>query len=64
MKTFHQPPRAVAIAVAIPRRTPSPWRDLKRDWQRWSPAERLATQCLTGVALAIWALTLAVAWLH
>lgn len=63
MKTIHRPSRAVAIAAGS-RHVPGPWRDLKRDWQRWTPAERFTTECLMGVAIVVWGLTLAAAWLH
>jgi hypothetical protein len=31
--------------------TPSAWHDLKRDWQRWSHAERIAAECALAFML-------------
>lgn len=37
---------------------PGAWHDLKRDWQRWSRAERIAAECALGVMLVTAAATL------
>jgi len=38
---------------------PGSWRDLKRDWQRWSRAERIAAECFLALLLMGSALALA-----
>jgi hypothetical protein len=38
------------VHSAVPA-TPSAWHDLKRDWQRWSSAERLAAECALAFML-------------
>jgi len=43
--------RSQTQTLAIPA-APSEWRDLKRDWQRWSKRERLAARlALAGLAV-------------
>ena len=44
-------PRSVAAPPAW-QSTPGPWRDLKRDWLRWSKSERIAIECFLGLVLA------------
>jgi hypothetical protein len=49
MRNFEQSPPA---AVLSPRAAaPGSWQDLKRDWQRWSRAERIAAEILLGAML-------------
>lgn len=35
------------------------WRDLQRDWQRWSRAERLIAECIGGALMLAGALIFA-----
>ena len=46
-------------AIASDRHGPGQWQDLKRDWQRWSRAERLAVEFAFGLALICGAVALA-----
>jgi len=34
------------------RKSPSPWRDMRRDWQRWSRLERLTAGAFSFGTLA------------
>ncbi len=46
-----------AIDAAAPH-APSSWHDLKRDWQRWSRAERIAAECTLALVLVTAAVAL------
>ena len=52
--------RSHPAAVLSPRTAaPGSWHDLKRDWHRWSRAERIAAEFLLGALLLGGALALA-----
>lgn len=42
----------VAAATSPRRAAPGSWTDLKRDWHRWSRAERIAAECF-GIAVVV-----------
>ena len=48
-----------ASAVSPAHAGPDPWHDLKRDWRRWSRAERLAAECALGLIVICGAAALA-----
>ena len=52
----------MTLSAAPAKKTPSTWRDMRRDWQNWSPLERLAAGTLglgTLATAAIYALSVA-----
>ncbi len=52
--------RSHSAAAASPvHAAPDSWHDLKRDWCRWSRAERIAAECALGLIVICGAVALA-----
>lgn len=56
MAEISQRPHA-AIDTSMPH-APNSWHDLRRDWQRWSRAERIVAECALGLVLVTAAVAL------